>query len=71
MARNKHEFVVGFRGDNYVKYGRDDSCGTPVCFFPATILQAKRYYREADSPNYRIYKLVDVTESVIGKDNHA
>jgi hypothetical protein len=70
MARNKHEYVVGFKGNDYVKYGRDDPDGTPVCFVPATILQAKRYYREANYKNYRIFKLIDVTDAVMGENEH-
>lgn len=60
--RAKHEYVVGFKGDHEVIYGREDE-GEAKWVDKCTLAQAKRIAGKLDSSQgmaRTIYKLVPV-----------
>lgn len=66
--RAKHEYVVGYPGDTQVVYGREwpSTGGGRGIATPLTARQAISKRRQLLCTGSRIFRLVDVTEEVLG-----
>ena len=67
--RAKHEFVVGYSGDWQCLYGRESLRQGSYCTFSVdrlTAHQARRLQKQMPCKGARIYRLVDVTDEMVG-----
>lgn len=61
MKRSKHEYLVGYEGDNQCRYGKDSTRSDSNWVDPMTLWQAKRYVKRLDQNDKpRIFRLVPV-----------
>lgn len=69
MSKSTHDFAIGYEGDNQVRYGKDYN-GSSMYIDPMTLFQAKIAINKLQDGNARIFQLIDVTDAVMGEDEH-